>query len=138
MVTADIISICTTITDLPYRSSLSHNFQQKKIKIHLINFYTVLLTIFLTVENTDRNQIPQLQFYRSDDQKNFLQTGFWLPISLTLFCSTAHILQMLGTLSIFISLWPHTYESQHQSSWQSGQQEYFQKLFLRQSEETVT
>lgn len=67
MVTADIISICTTITDLPYRSSLSHNFQQKKSKIHLINLYTVLLTIFLTVENTDRNQIPQLQFYRSDD-----------------------------------------------------------------------
>ena len=67
MVTADIISICKTTTDLPYRSSLSHNFHQKKSKIYLINLYTVLLTIFLTVENTDRNQIPQLQFYRSDD-----------------------------------------------------------------------
>lgn len=66
----DIINTCRTTIDLPYRSPDKFSFTQfppEKSKIHLINLHTVLLTIFLTGENIDRNQIPQLQFYTSDD-----------------------------------------------------------------------
>lgn len=71
MATVDIITICRNTTHLPYKYRSSDKFSfthfphTKKIKLkkkkkHTINLNTVLLSLFPTGKNIDRNQILQL------------------------------------------------------------------------------
>lgn len=69
MAIVDIITICRNITHLPYKYRSSDKFsftyfpqKEKKKKKHMITLNTILLSLFRTGKNIDRNQILQLQF----------------------------------------------------------------------------
>lgn len=87
---ANMLTFCSSTTDsCPLSTEILINFMSccfhKKIKIHgvFLITYVTLLNIFLILANLfwlgiNENWIFYLQFYLSDDWKNFPQTKFWL------------------------------------------------------------